>query len=83
MASGRPFDMRKRTAAHKKLPLGTIVLLENQANDKWVVARIEDRGPYYKSRTLDVSLALARELDFEREGLAWILVTPLIYPEKN
>jgi len=54
-ASGKRFDMNKLTAAHKKLPFGTIVKVTNEANGKSVIVEITDRGPFVKGRELDLS----------------------------
>jgi rare lipoprotein A len=54
-ASGSRFDNNKYTAAHKKLPFGTIVKVTNEKNGKSVVVEITDRGPFVKSREIDLS----------------------------
>lgn len=54
-ANGEPFDTSKLTAAHKTLPFGTMVRVTNKANDKSVVVRINDRGPYIAGRCLDLT----------------------------
>jgi rare lipoprotein A len=54
-ASGKFFDMNKLTAAHKKLPFGTKVKVTNQANGKSVIVEINDRGPFVRSREIDLS----------------------------
>ncbi|WP_395051032.1 septal ring lytic transglycosylase RlpA family protein [Flavobacterium sp.] len=54
-SSGRRFDNNKYTAAHKKLPFGTIVKVTNEANGKAVTVEITDRGPFVKSREIDLS----------------------------
>nr|WP_291098768.1 MULTISPECIES: septal ring lytic transglycosylase RlpA family protein [unclassified Flavobacterium] len=53
--SGRRFDNNKYTAAHKKLPFGTKVKITNLANEKSVIVEIIDRGPFVKSREIDLS----------------------------
>lgn len=68
-ASGEDFDMFELTAAHRKLPLGTYVKVTNLRNGKWVVVRVNDRGPYVGDRILDLSYAAARMLEINR-GLA-------------
>lgn len=78
-ASGERFDNSKYTAAHKKLPFGTEIVVENVSNKKRVTVRINDRGPFTKNRILDVSLQAAKELDFVRQGTATIR----IYTKKN
>lgn len=59
-ASGERFDMYKMTAAHKKLPFGTMIRVTNLKNNKCVVVRITDRGPYVKGRILDISEGAAK-----------------------
>lgn len=54
-ASGQRFDMHKMTAAHKKLPFGTKIRVTNEANGKFVIVEVNDRGPFVKSREIDLS----------------------------
>ena len=54
-ASGELYDRAKRTAAHKKLPFGTIVKVTNIKNRKNVIVKINDRGPFVKGRIVDLS----------------------------
>ena len=61
-ASGTRFDNYKLTAAHKTLPFGTQVLIENPKNKRCVVVVITDRGPYHKARVLDLSQAAFKHL---------------------
>lgn len=76
-ASGHPFDPLGMTAAHKTLPLGTEVRITNLRNGRSVTATINDRGPYVQGRIVDVSYALARQLDFVRSGMAQVKVEVL------
>jgi len=71
-ASGERYDMYQMTAAHKELPLGTVVEVRNVENDRRVQVRINDRGPFVRGRILDLSYAAARELDMVRTGTAEI-----------
>lgn len=71
-ASGETFNMYDFTAAHKTLPFGTILEVENLANNKKVVVRINDRGPFVGDRILDLSYAAALEIDMIRTGTAKI-----------
>jgi rare lipoprotein A len=68
-ASGEPYDMNALTAAHRTLPLGTWLLVENPRNGKTVRVRVNDRGPYVDGRVLDLSLAAARALGGVGEGV--------------
>lgn len=76
-ASGHPFDPLGMTAAHKTLPLGTEVRITNLRNGRSVTATINDRGPYVQGRIVDVSYALARQLDFVRSGMAQVKIEVL------
>lgn len=62
-ASGEIFDMFKMTAAHRWLPFGTIVRVRSLENDKVVLVKINDRGPFVKSKILDLSFSSAQALD--------------------
>ncbi len=67
-ASGEPFDMKALTAAHPTLPFGTIVRVTNMKNRRTVDVRINDRGPYAKSRIIDLSHAAAKRLKMIDDG---------------
>jgi len=54
-ASGARFNNSKYTAAHKKLPFGTRIKVTNEANGKFVIVKITDRGPFVRTRELDLS----------------------------
>lgn len=68
-ASGEAFDMFKFTAAHRHLPLGTWLKVTNVKNGKWVVVRVNDRGPVPPSRILDLSYGAAQMLKFGNAGV--------------
>ncbi len=61
-ASGENFDMFELTAAHKNLPLGSYVKVTNLRNGKWIVVRINDRGPFVGNRIVDLSYSAGRML---------------------
>lgn len=67
-ASGERFNMYALTAAHKTLPLGSQVQVTNLANGKKVTLRINDRGPFYRNRIIDVSKKAAQKLGFISRG---------------
>jgi rare lipoprotein A len=69
-ASGERFDPRALTCAHRSLPLGTMLRVTNIANGRSVTVRVNDRGPFARSRVLDMSLAAARDIDMVRSGKA-------------
>jgi len=71
-ANGEVFDMHAFTAAHKELPFGTVLKVTNLENNKSVIVRINDRGPFVRGRILDVSYAAAEKLDMIRSGTAQI-----------
>lgn len=67
-ASGEMMNPAAMTAAHRTLPLGTVVTVTNLSNNKSVVVRINDRGPYAKGRLIDLSKGAARKLGFIGAG---------------
>ena len=69
-ANGEKFNMHDITAAHKTLPFGTKVKVTNLKNNKSVVVRINDRGPYAKGRIIDLSKAAAKKIDMIADGVA-------------
>ena len=69
-ASGESFDMDALTAAHRTLPFGTRVRVTNLDNGRSVDVRINDRGPYVKTRVIDVSYAAAQQLRMIHSGTA-------------
>jgi rare lipoprotein A len=71
-ASGEVFDMHELTAAHPDLPFGTRLQVICPENGTRVLVRINDRGPFTAGRDLDLSLAAARHLGIERQGLATV-----------
>ena len=71
-ANGEIFDMEAMTAAHRTLPLGSMVRVVNLLNGKHVRVRINDRGPYVNGRILDLSHAAAAQLGMVDVGLSVI-----------
>ena len=67
-ASGETYNMTDLTCAHRSLPLGTLVRVTNLTNHKSVVVRVNDRGPYFANRVVDLSYAAARFLGFSHDG---------------
>jgi rare lipoprotein A len=65
--SGRKFDNNKYTAAHKKFPFGTKVKVTNEANGKSVIVEITDRGPFVKSREIDLSKRAFKDIASRRD----------------
>ena len=60
------YDMYEMTAAHKTLPLPTYVRVSNLRNDKSIVVRVNDRGPFVHNRIIDLSYSAALKLDMVR-----------------
>lgn len=54
-ASGKKYDKNRYSAAHKRLPFGTIIKITNEANGKSVIVEVNDRGPFVRSREIDLS----------------------------
>jgi rare lipoprotein A len=75
---GERFNMFALTAAHKTLPLPSMILVENLENGKKLVVRVNDRGPYRGNRILDVSGAAARRLGFYHKGIAKVRIRTLV-----
>jgi rare lipoprotein A len=69
-ASGERFDPRALTAAHRTLPFGTCVRVDDLDSRRHVAVRVNDRGPYAKARIIDVSEEAARELGMLSSGTA-------------
>ena len=69
-ASGENFDMNELTCAHRTLPLGTWVKITNVRNHKWVVLRVNDRGPVPETRVVDLSSSAAHLLGMRGRGVA-------------
>jgi rare lipoprotein A len=67
-ASGEAFDPAQPTCAHRTLPLGSFVEVENLENQKRVIVRVNDRGPFVKGRILDLSQKGAQDLGFMGQG---------------
>jgi len=77
-ASGEVYDPKALTAAHKKLPFGTLVRVTRKDDGRSVTVRINDRGPFAgKDRIIDVSYRAAEELDMVRAGVVPVRVEVL------
>ena len=73
-ANGEVYDMYGLTAAHKTMPLNTICRVTNLENDKSLILRINDRGPYIRGRILDCSYGAAKKLDFINQGTTMVKI---------
>ena len=76
-ASGDRLDAVHATAAHRSLPLHTLVRVTNLRNGRSVIARITDRGPVSRNLLIDVSPSAAEELDMMRSGIATVAIEPV------
>nr|WP_250807896.1 septal ring lytic transglycosylase RlpA family protein [Neorhizobium tomejilense] len=74
-ASGERMNAGLLTAAHRSLKFGTKLLVTNMRNGKSVVVRINDRGPFHRSRVLDVSKAAAADIGMVSSGTARVCYT--------
>ena len=73
-ANGEVYNQEAFTAAHKNLKFGTLLRVTNPKNDKSVVVRINDRGPFIRGRQLDLSKAAALELAIIEKGVAKVKI---------
>ncbi len=80
-ASGEVYDMYKMTAAHKTLPLGTVVKVTNEENGKAVEVTINDRGPYVKGRIIDLSKTAGRAIGMREAGTARVRLEIVSWPK--
>ena len=75
------YDMYEMTAAHKTLPLPTYVRVRNLRNNKSIVVRVNDRGPFVNNRIIDLSYSAALKLDMITEGTSLVEVTAFNFDE--
>jgi rare lipoprotein A len=80
-ASGEIYDMHALTAAHRTLPLGTMIEVRNLENGRTTIARVNDRGPHRRGRIVDLSLAGAQALGIEQSGTARVRLTVIEDPD--
>ncbi len=78
-SSQEPYDMYAMTAAHKTLPLPTFVEVRNLRNNKTVVVRVNDRGPFVNNRIIDLSYSAAIKLDMIGSGTSLVEVTAISF----
>ncbi len=77
------YDMYGMTAAHKTLPLPTYVRVRNLRNDKSIVVRVNDRGPFVHNRIIDLSYSAAMKLDMIKDGTSLVEVTAISYDQPS
>lgn len=81
-ASGEIYRKDSMVCAHRTYPFGTMLKVKNVANNKEVVVRVIDRGPFAKRRIIDLSHAAAKELDMVRSGVIQVEVSELLTVNK-
>ena len=85
-SNGEVFDMYIASAAHKSLPIPSMVRVTNLDNGKKIEVRVNDRGPFHDDRIIDLSFAAAKVLGFSTQGTAPVVVEAidaLNYPKKS
>lgn len=83
MADGKRFNQWAPTVAHRRLPLGTEIVILNLENGKTARATVTDRGPYINGRILDVSRGVASNLDMVRTGVARVEMRVVNRPRRS
>lgn len=81
-SNGEIYNMHAMTAAHKTLPMNTIVRVDNLENGMSTIVRINDRGPFVKGRIIDLSNAAAHKINMVKKGTARVKVTILGFNAK-
>jgi rare lipoprotein A len=82
-SNGEIYDMYAMSAAHKNLPLPTYLKVTNTANNKSVIVRVNDRGPFHQNRIIDLSYSAAYKLGMLKSGTAKVKITSITNAEKN
>ncbi len=82
-ASGEIYNMHASTAAHRTLPMGTFLKVRNLENDKEIIVRINDRGPFAKDRIIDLSYHSAKKIDMIQKGTVPVEITAISADNKD
>jgi len=82
-SNGETYSMWQMTAAHKTLPMNTVVRVTNKSNGRSVIVRINDRGPFVSTRIIDMSKKAATELDMVKTGTAPVRLEILGFNKKG
>ena len=77
-ANGEVYDMYKMTAAHRTLPLPSYVKVTNLDNNRSVLLRVNDRGPFHDDRIIDLSYVAAKKLGFAQHGVSDVRVEAIV-----
>jgi rare lipoprotein A len=77
------YDMYEMTAAHKTLPLPTYVRVRNLSNNKSIIVRVNDRGPFVHNRIIDLSYSAAMKLDMIKDGTSLVEVTAINFDQPS
>lgn len=78
-SSGEVYDMYDLSAAHKTLPMNTMIKVTNKYNKKSIVVRVNDRGPFVKGRIVDLSFSAGKKLGLDRTGIAPVTLEVVDY----
>ena len=73
-SSGEVYDKWKFTCAHRELPFGTRVRVTNLSNNKTVIVRVNDRGPFVRGRIIDLSFVAAQKISMIQEGIVKVKI---------
>lgn len=82
-SNGEIYDMHAMTAAHKTLPMNTMLLVRNMTNGKKTIVRVNDRGPFIRGRIVDLSYKAAKDIGLVKNGTAPVQVVALAKSKKN
>ena len=82
-SNGERYDMFAMSAAHKNLPLPSYVTVKNLVNNKQIIVRVNDRGPFHEGRIIDLSYAAAYKLGILKTGTAKVEINLLHFPAQE
>jgi rare lipoprotein A len=68
-ASGQRLDNEDYTCAHRTLPFGTMIEVVNPVNKKWIIVRVNDRGPFSPKRVIDITFGAAKKIGMLNKGV--------------
>jgi len=82
-SNGERYDMFSMSAAHKNLPLPSYLTVTNLENNRQIIVRVNDRGPFHEGRIIDLSYAAAHKLDILKTGTAKVEIKLLHFPAQE